>query len=83
MTAVELRNAALALPRDERVALAHELLVSLDDEPTSEAAQAWLDELGRRADQVASGTSALSSWDEARDRIAARLKARRETRAPR
>jgi putative addiction module component (TIGR02574 family) len=82
MTAVELRKAALALPRDERVALAHDLLVSLDEEPTSETAQAWLDELGRRADQVAGGTASLSSWDEACDRVAARL-ARRETRAPR
>jgi putative addiction module component (TIGR02574 family) len=83
MNAIDLRNAALALPRDERVALAHELLLSLDEGSTAETARAWLDEIGRRAEGVANGTASLSSWEEARDRIASRLRARRETEAQR
>jgi putative addiction module component (TIGR02574 family) len=83
MKAIDLRNAALALPRDERVVLAHELLLSLDEGSTAETARAWLDELSRRAQGVANGSVSLSSWEEARDRIASRLRARRATEAQR
>jgi len=52
-----------------------------DADPDAEAA--WVAELDRRAQAVADGTAKLVDWDEARERIAARLKARREGRTPR
>lgn len=77
----KLRFEALALPPTERADLAHALLDSLHDEGDAEAV--WLDELDRRAQAVADGTAGLVDWDDARQRIAARLKARREAGASR
>jgi putative addiction module component (TIGR02574 family) len=73
---------ALALPPAERGELAHALLRSLaeddSDDPSTEAA--WAAELERRADSVAQGTAELVPWDEARAKLRADLKARREAR---
>jgi putative addiction module component (TIGR02574 family) len=78
-----LGSAALALPPDERAELAHALLVSLHTETDPGAEAAWVAELERRAQAVADGTAKLVDWEGAHERIAARLKARREARAPR
>lgn len=78
MTETELRSAVLALPRDERAALAHELLTSLDGRADPDADEAWLRELERRAREVRDGTAALVDWDDAKARISARLRALRE-----
>jgi putative addiction module component (TIGR02574 family) len=83
MSADHLRQEALALPVDERAALAKDLLLSLDGDPEPGAEQAWIEELDRRAQAVANGTATLVTWDEAEKRIADRLKARREARATR
>jgi putative addiction module component (TIGR02574 family) len=77
------RSAALALPPEERADLAHALLVSLHEETDPGAETAWVTELERRAQALADGTAKLVDWEDARERIAARLKARREARAPR
>jgi hypothetical protein len=45
---------ALELPRDERVALAQELLVSVDGEDP-DAAEAWAEIIRRRTDDVLAG----------------------------
>ena len=83
MSADELRKEALALPLDERAALAKELLLSLDEGVEAGAEEAWVEELDRRAQAVADGTATLVNWADAEKRISARLKARREARATR
>jgi putative addiction module component (TIGR02574 family) len=79
----KLRSEVLALPVEERAELAHALLESLHEDADPDAEAAWVAELDRRAQAVADGTAKLVDWDEARERIAARLKARREGRTPR
>ena len=79
----KLRSEALALPQAERAELAHALLESLHEEGDAGAEAAWLEELDHRAQAVADGTAVLVDWDDARQRIAARLKARREARTSR
>jgi putative addiction module component (TIGR02574 family) len=83
MSIGKLRSDALALPAPERAELAHALLESLHEDAEPDAEAAWIVELDRRAQAVADGTAKLVSWEEARERIAARLKARREDRTPR
>lgn len=83
MSADHLRRDALALPLDERAALAKDLLQSLDGDAEPGAERAWVEELDRRAQAVANGTATLVDWDDAERRITARLKARREARATR
>jgi putative addiction module component (TIGR02574 family) len=83
MNAEKLRVEVLALPAEERAELAHSLLESLHEEADPDAEAAWISELDRRAQAVADGTAQLVDWEEARERITARLKARREGRTPR
>jgi putative addiction module component (TIGR02574 family) len=83
MSNEELRSAALGLPREERADLAHALLVSLHGDADTDAADAWVAELARRASEVADGSVKLVDWDVARERIADGLKARRANQAPR
>jgi putative addiction module component (TIGR02574 family) len=83
MSADKLRAELLALPADERAELAHVLLESLHQGQDAGADAAWLTELDRRAQAVAEGTANLVDWQEARERIASRLKARRATRPSR
>ncbi len=75
------RRAALALPSEDRAALAAELLASLDEEVAdltsdTEWDSAWGDELEQRADQFDRGEAETVSVDEvfadARRRRAAR-----------
>jgi putative addiction module component (TIGR02574 family) len=57
-----LRSAALALPPDERAALAAELLESLDgDEADEGAAEAWEAEIARRLGEIERGEVTLVS----------------------
>jgi putative addiction module component (TIGR02574 family) len=49
MSADHLRREALALPVDERAALAKDLLQSLDGDAEPGAEQSWVEELVRRA----------------------------------
>jgi putative addiction module component (TIGR02574 family) len=79
MSADKLRAELLALPVEERAELAHALLASLHQDGDAGADAAWLKELDRRAEAVADGTAKLIDWQEARERIATRLKARRAT----
>jgi putative addiction module component (TIGR02574 family) len=68
----KLRDAALALPDDERELLALDLLASLQrPEPGWE--EAWSREIERRIDDVRSGRVASIPWDEARRGILAKL----------
>jgi len=58
---------ALALPNDERLMLAEELLDSVD-EAHEELDEAWRAEILRRIRQVRSGEVELVSWEAARER---------------
>ncbi len=55
---------ARALPAEDRARLAENLLASLQDDPESEADAAWDLEIGRRAEQVRSGTEKLVSAED-------------------
>ena len=77
MTDAELRSAVLALPVDERAGQAREIIASLDGAPDAGAEEAWVTEIERRAQQVADGTASLTDWTVVRERLEARLKARR------
>jgi hypothetical protein len=83
MSADKLRQEALALPVNERAALAKERLLSLDETANEGAEEAWIDELDRRAQAIASGTATLVDSDDAEKQILVRLKARREARSTR
>jgi putative addiction module component (TIGR02574 family) len=61
----------LALPEDERLELASEILASVDGPPDADWEAAWLAELDRRAEAAQGGGS--SDWAEARARILKRL----------
>ena len=67
---------ALALPEDERVTLATELLASIDGEPDSGWDDLWLAELERRSRAAEQRGTPAPEWSEVRARILARLGAR-------
>ena len=69
----DLLRAALVLPTDERADLARELLASLDGED-EKAAEAWRDELVRRAEEVGDGRVQLVDGDQAFERLRQRLR---------
>lgn len=60
-----LETAVLHLPPEERAALAHKLLLSLEVQSDSDVEQAWHAEAQRRADQILHGQSETVSAQEA------------------
>jgi putative addiction module component (TIGR02574 family) len=67
---------ALTLPVDERADVAAELLASLDEPATTNAAAvetAWAREIERRARRVMAGESVGEPWEDVRARVARRL----------
>jgi len=68
---------ALELPADERAALAHDLLASLDGPADAGAAQAWEVEITRRLDELERGQVQTVDADEALRRIDENLSRRR------
>lgn len=67
---------ALALPADERAAVAAELLASLDEPAQSDpddVSVAWAKEFEHRARRVISGEDPGEPWPEVRDRIRTKL----------
>ncbi|MBZ0110571.1 MAG: addiction module protein [Candidatus Scalindua rubra] len=48
---------SLSLPKDERAKLAHELIVSLDDQIDSDVNNAWEKEINRRVKEIKEGTA--------------------------
>ncbi len=77
MSSDELRIAALALPAQDRAKLVQELLRSLDEPEEGDIETAWLSEITRRAGEVADGSVQAVDWEIARQRIAIRLRDRR------
>jgi putative addiction module component (TIGR02574 family) len=77
MSSAALKHAldlALELPEEERAALAHDLLASLDGPPDADAAQAWEAEIAQRLDELESGRAQTVSAEEALRRIDERLR---------
>ena len=67
---------ALALPEEERVTLATELLASLDGAPDTGWDALWLAELERRSRAAAERGVPAPEWAEVRSRILSRSGAR-------
>jgi putative addiction module component (TIGR02574 family) len=76
MAATDVLTEILRLPAEQRARLALELIRSLDSEHDADAAEAWDDELERRAAEVEAGTAATMTLDEYRSHIRARRAAR-------
>jgi putative addiction module component (TIGR02574 family) len=72
-SARKLLQDALALPEDERLELAAEIIASVDGSGDADWDSAWLTELDRRADAAKARGETASEWTEARARIRARL----------
>jgi putative addiction module component (TIGR02574 family) len=67
---------ALRLPAQERLALAAELIDSVEGTDDPEWGQAWLAELDRRAQEVSRDPSKLEDWALVRARILSELQSR-------
>jgi putative addiction module component (TIGR02574 family) len=68
--AKEILDAVLKLEPAERARIAHEIIVSLDEEPADEGVEeAWEQELERRARDIDEGRVQFVSWSEARQEI--------------
>lgn len=77
MTVAELHSMALNLPAEERAALAHDLIASLDAEGADPHAGAlWATEIEPRARDVADGKVELVDADEVHVEVARRLRTR-------
>jgi putative addiction module component (TIGR02574 family) len=63
----------LALPENERLELASEIIASVDGPGDADWEQAWLAELDRRVDAASARGDASADWTEARARILKRL----------
>ena len=74
--ASELLEQALSLPTEERLALATELLNSVEGREDQEWGEAWVKELDRRAAAVERGEEALEDWASVEARILADLRGR-------
>ncbi|MCA9727759.1 MAG: addiction module protein [Candidatus Eisenbacteria bacterium] len=77
MNTDKLREAALALPADQRAHLAYDLLHSLEGPPDPDVDSAWIAEIEKRARELADGTVVPVDWADARERIRQRLRERR------
>lgn len=71
--AEKLLHDVLALPEDERVAVAAGIIASLDGVPDANWDETWLAELDRRLDAAKTRGEAGTDWSEVRARILRRL----------
>jgi putative addiction module component (TIGR02574 family) len=69
--AVDILKEALALPSEERAALAASLLNSLDTDDDEDAETAWAIEVNRRVTELDGGAVKTIAWAEVRRRLAA------------
>ena len=72
-SARKLLQDVLALPEDERLEVASEIIASVDGPRDADWESAWLAELDRRADAARSRGGTASEWTEVRARILKRL----------
>jgi putative addiction module component (TIGR02574 family) len=74
--ATELLERAMALPVPARLALADELLDSVEGHADQEWTKAWVDELNRRVAELDSGVATGIPADVALERVRAKLRQR-------
>ncbi len=67
---------ALALPADERLALANQLIDSVEGPEDPEWTAAWAKELDRRVKELDSGAAKPIPWEKVKADIQARLRSR-------
>lgn len=73
IAAKDILEAALKLPSEERERLVEELAASLpSDFSSKEIETAWLDEIGRRSDEIDAGAAELFELSDVREQIAQR-----------
>ena len=72
-SARKLLQDVLALPENERLELASEIIASVDGQDDGDWEAAWLAELDRRADAARARGESSSDWTDARARILRRL----------
>ena len=72
----ELLRRALALPPDKRLALATELLNSVEERQDERWERAWLAELDRRSAAIDRGEDKLEDWETVKTRLRAELELR-------
>jgi putative addiction module component (TIGR02574 family) len=72
-SARKLLEDALSLPEDERLALASEIIASVDGPRDTDLEQAWLAELDRRVDAAKARGEIASDWSDVRARILKQL----------
>jgi putative addiction module component (TIGR02574 family) len=73
-TPAELLQDALKLPIDDRLALATELLESVEGPEDPEWAEAWAAELDRRVQELDEGRVEGIPWSEVKAKLEARLR---------
>ena len=71
--AKELLKAASALPEDERLELASELIASVDGPPDRDWESAWLAELDRRVEAARGRGEPAPEWSAVRARVLGQL----------
>lgn len=75
-TPAELLQHALQLPEDDRLALATELLESVEGPDDPEWAGAWAAELDRRVREIDEGRAKMVPWAEVKAKLEARYRAK-------
>jgi putative addiction module component (TIGR02574 family) len=75
-TPADLFQRALELAPDERLALATELLDSVEGPVDAEWAAAWAAELDRRVKELDAGTSTGIPWEQVKLEVLARLRSK-------
>ena len=75
-TPAELLQRALELPADERLALASELLESVEGPEDPEWAAAWAAELDRRVKELDAGIVTGIPWEQVKSEILERLRSK-------
>lgn len=73
-TPAELLQHALQLPEDDRLALATELLESVEGPEDPEWAAAWAAELDRRVREIDEGRAKAVPWAEVKAKLEARYR---------
>jgi putative addiction module component (TIGR02574 family) len=76
VTTAQLLSQCLALPEDERLDIAAELLTSVDGPPDADWEEAWDAEIARRVESAAARGEPASEWTEVRRRVLAKLAAK-------
>ena len=78
----DVRQTALSLSVSERAALAHDLLVSLDDVEEADANELdeqWTAEILRRSDTYHQGLAQATDWEESLARVRAAFRKNRQS----